>query len=171
MLKKIDYYIINYSKPRIIWLLAGVSLLFNFILFPLMASHGGTPLDLNYFYSADEAYLALNQFTELEQNRYFINECTNDVIYPLIYTSFLCLSIYRLFGKLSFARLPIFILIFDYMENTGILILLYNFPERLDTIAYMTGVFSGIKWLAAIFNIFMLLSGVFLLLFKKLKRA
>ena len=126
-----------------------VVFIFSFVIFPQFSPKAPdvNPLDLQYFYSAEEAYHTLDQLQEAERKQYFITECTLDLIYPIIYTTMLCFAILLLFKNQTLARLPLIITLFDYLENTGIMILLKKYPQRVEVLANITGFLSGMKWL------------------------
>ncbi len=155
--------IINrYANIKNILLLFGLILFFNLIIFPLLFSTNKDliPLDLRISYSPDEAYTLLEKYNQTERRNYFVGALTIDLIYPVIYTLFLCFTIFLLHKNIKLAQFPIFILISDYIENFGIVIMIFYYPNKLTNIALATSLFTSIKWFFVFVSIAVIIYGL-----------
>ncbi len=142
-----DKLILKYANLVNTLILLAIFALFSLVIFPALNNKSNiTPLDLQYFYSADKAYNTIAQLTPQERAQYIITECTADVVYPIVYTLLLSFTLFLLYHKLWLVKMPLFIFLFDYIENSCIIILLYKYPTELNTLATLTGFLSGIKW-------------------------
>jgi hypothetical protein len=111
-------------------------------------------LDLQSSYSPEKAYQLITSYGEEGRQYYALIELTLDVIYPLLNALFFSsLTIYffrRTFPLESFwQKLPLLALVVmavDYVENTGIVIMLLNYPRRLDIVAQATNLFTVAKF-------------------------
>lgn len=168
-MKAFTTFIIAYSKPKFIFILFGIFILFNVLFFPLLATNGTHPLDLGFFYSADFVYQTLDAYSDFGRMKYLISESTIDIAYPIVYSAFLSLCSYFFFQNIQLARLPILILVFDWIENAIIILLLLNYPNQIESLAGVVGIFSGIKWIFALINVVLLLIGLVLYFIQKRK--
>lgn len=125
------------------------------------------PLDLEFFFTADRAYELIGTYNEALRNFYIPFELTADIIYPILYGLYLALLISFLL-KINFQDidnqsirflnlLPLGASLFDFFENFGIVILVANHQTRLDTLANLTGIIGGIKWIFALLSFLVLL--------------
>ncbi len=163
-------------EPLVKWqnILIGVIfiILINAVFFPQsdrkrksVAPEAQPILDLQYAYSPEEAYSALDSFGENGRNQYLKSVFLIDTAYPLIYgITYSLLLIFLL--KIVFPNrknlhrwgiLPIAVSILDVLENTGIVLLLATYPVRHDGIALATSVFTTLKWTLAILLIIFLI--------------
>ncbi len=141
-------FIIKNASGRNALILFGLVIIINVLLALSMGSNPDLkPLDLQLHYDADKAYDLIGAYSEAERKTYMLIEMTLDVVYPLIYATLFAFLLFLLHGKLSFAKLPYLITVLDLLENMGIVILLLNYPTRLDTFAQITGILTSLKWL------------------------
>jgi hypothetical protein len=114
----------------------------------------GTP-DLSFFYSTEELYGMAETYGEQGRQAYIQARFTFDLVWPLVYGAFLLTSISRLFlrsiptysGMRQLNLLPIFGVIFDYLENISTSWVMWRYPEELPIIATLAPVFTFLKWL------------------------
>jgi hypothetical protein len=135
-------------------ILLGLVILINIFLALTMGGNPNLqPLDLQFSYSPERAYELLSAYSETERFYYMIAELTLDVVYPLVYGTLLSFILYMLHNNFRIAKLPYDVVVIDYLENIGIVIMLINYPTRINWLASITGVFTTLKWLflAAIF--------------------
>lgn len=131
----------------------------------LAANNGTGPLDLNLFYTPEQAFAAINAYGETGRSVYRIIELTADIIYPVIYTLAFGLLISWLAAR-GFAAdsrlqrlnlLPVGAWLFDLLENIGIVTLLSIYPSMPTALAAITAVFTSAKWLFAFGSILTIL--------------
>lgn len=112
-------------------------------------------LDLRFGFSSDEAHALLDGLGEAGRIQYRLIEMTVDVIYPFIYTGLFVLLISLIYrnmlpptAKLRIINLlPFTVMLFDFLENTGIILLINRFPARADALVGLTSRTNQLKWL------------------------
>ena len=119
-----------------------------------------SPLDLQFYYTSQEAYEILSRFDDKELQKYQLIELTLDMLYPLVYSLMFCFILILLYKNIKMAMLPFLTAIFDVFENLGIVILILNLPKQLDLLASITGVFTLLKWFSFIVVIIFTLAGI-----------
>lgn len=122
---------------------------FNAFLMPSLAGDTNTtPIDLQFAYTPDEAYALIESYGEDVRKRYIIGELTLDVAYPITYTLMLSISLFLIYQRsVKMGQLPYIIFLSDMLENMGIVTMLANYPSQLTAVAWVTSVFSTVKWL------------------------
>jgi hypothetical protein len=141
-------FIQKYATGKNILILMGIMLLFEFVFFPQFLPKGehARSLDTQIAYNADDAYEIIENYSDNMRQRYIYGEVTLDLVFPVIYTLLFSFLIFFLFKNPKLALFPFMQLIFDYLENTGIVIMLSAWPNKMVWLATTTSVFSMIKW-------------------------
>lgn len=143
------------SRPAILLVLIGLYLVFVLVLFPAFGGDGkAAPLDLMFSYSPDQAYQKIESYGPQVRHSYAISALTLDVAYPLTYSLMFSVWLSLLLkpaGRVAYGicMLPFAVLLFDLLENSGIVIMLLMFPERLDLLARATSLATSLKWVSA----------------------
>jgi hypothetical protein len=99
---------------------------------------------------------------------YRLFELTGDIIYPIVYTLFFSLAITWLFQRgfpsnspmQKYNVVPFGGWLFDLLENLGIVTMLSVFPSTPALLAWVTAIFTLIKWLFAIASGVLILTGL-----------
>jgi len=123
----------------------------------------GSP-DLSFFYSPEDLYQMAEAYGEDGRDAYIQARFTFDVVWPIVYGAFLVTAISWLFLRsiptCSWLRpmnlVPLFGMLFDYLENLSTSLVMWRYPLRTAFIDSLAGVFTLIKWI--------LISGAFVLL-------
>jgi len=180
MLNKLSSFIARrYSLRLMIALFIAVAFFFwtfNFSSLPLSnpelkrISNGGELLDTRIYYSAQEAFRAMERYGVEGRALYrrflaadFIFAPTYGLAFALLFTR---LTI-ALFGPSSswvrFNVLPIGIAVADVAENTGIFLLLQTYPAQHSVLGSLAGIATLVKWsLTVIALVFVALTGLLL---------
>ena len=154
------------ARPWIFGVLAAVCSIFVLVVFPYVSSEmDGSPLDVKLYYSADAAYELIESYGVEGRRFYARTELTVDVLYPIAYSLFFSVWLTLALGGSSLSpkklcvvqSLPFFVLLFDLVENTGIVALLWAYPDRHDTLALATSLATSLKWGMAAVVVFMTL--------------
>jgi hypothetical protein len=131
-------------------------------------------LDYRFSYTPDQAYSVMKSLKSEGRQVYVTTSATEDLVFPLLYNLFLVLTmtaVFRAASTPSFqtsstntgviskiqkntvsglfkqaARLPLIVLFSDYAENICLIILMLNYPNRLDWLARLSSVFTSLKW-------------------------
>ncbi len=106
-------------------------------------SGGGTLLDASPAFTADSIYQRLGEYGNEGRRNYTFRNVTVDILLPLSVLPFLFLLMLRAvtpfalgrFVRATLLSLPLVYVIFDLLENSVVLVLLGDYPERLDVLA------------------------------------
>ncbi len=133
-------------------------------------------LDLQNFYTSDQAYHVLEQQGEIGR-QFYVRLLTNvDSFFPLVTALFAMFLITFLFkqwlstdSKWRYLSLvPVVAAIFDYMENICILKMIARYPDKLTGFASLAGIMTGAKTLLLLVVIVTILVALVGLFCKKL---
>ena len=152
----------NQVSVKLVLILLGIFIFFNLFIMPsLTGDQKVTPLDLQFAYTPTEAYELIDTYSDETRKNYVLGEMTKDLAYPVVYTLFMSLLILLLYpNQWKLAWFPYSIFISDLLENTGIITLLLNYPDRLPTIAWMTSVITTVKWVLVLVAIIIIINGL-----------
>jgi len=184
MFSSLSNFFIRSAKGWIILPLFLVMLLFEAVLLPgaqatLEEASGGTgPIDLQFFYGATTANEMIASYGDAGRAAYRTTELTADLLFPIVYTVFMALSIswlfQRAFDKGSAAQYlnlaPAGAWLFDLLENIGVVIMLSTFPTQSFLAAFLTSIFSGLKWAFVFFSVILLLFGAVTYIFSRFRK-
>lgn len=111
-------------------------------------------MDLSFGFTPGRGYSILESYGEEGRKVYFFVESFVDIIYPVVYTTAFILLLSFLFkknnwnirkaGLLNIIPLPG--MVFDMLENFGILQMLRAFPEKVEFWAKFASNAGLIKW-------------------------
>jgi hypothetical protein len=169
----------RWANWKVITALAVLFLVFDFFVLPALASPGGKSLpvlDLRFWYTPQQAFDAISQYSPQARQASVITHLTVDVIYPLIYGLLLSLLLIVVFREAPPAQqnqFPLFpwrAVIADLLENIGLAAMFMLYPSQFLLLSWVTAVFTALKWLQIGFSILVLLVGILLLILRKWKR-
>ena len=131
-------------------------------------------------YSLEYANSLLKILGETGRSAYLYNQIPLDMIYPLLFgityafiIAFFLKKLNKLDGSLFYVSLlPLAAGLFDYFENLGIISMLLNYPNEMDTLIMTTNVFTILKSALTTFTFITLIIVMVVLGVKKvLKKA
>ncbi len=131
-------------------------LLILMVLFPALGGNAKlVPLDLRFWYDADIVYATFEALGAEGRSKYILGATTLDVIYPLVYSAMFSVWLTLLLpgeNRLSCALrlLPFAILAADLLENSGIVIMLLRYPDKTDSLVFITALLTAGKWSLAV---------------------
>ncbi len=122
-------------------------------------------MDINFGFSPEKGYSIIESYGEQGREVYFFVESFVDVLYPIVYTLAFVLMISFLFkkngwniGKIAILNiLPLAGMVFDMLENFGIVQMLRAFPEKTDFWANFASNAGMVKWVFAVTGILLFL--------------
>jgi hypothetical protein len=126
------------------------------------------PLDLQFFYTPEEAYSWIEAYGVEGRTQYRNIELTADIAWPMLYTLLLSWPITWLFRR-SVAEgskahilnvVPFGALLVDFLENACIVTMLSIYPSKPTVLAWMATACTTVKWLFVGASILVLLVGV-----------
>lgn len=131
-------------------------------------SHGGVLLDQSPSFTVDAIYKRLSDYGEEGRKEYAFRNVTVDILLPLSLLPFLFLLMFNATRSLQINRslrvlllsLPVVYVVFDIAENADVLVLLHNYPRRMDVLARVLPYVTSVKRAASLLALFVPL-GIF----------
>lgn len=188
VLKKLNHLLQQFSSRKsLLWLLVAYGFympVFFFADVPFGLSRikpyaqGTSILDVELFYTAEQAYQRLALFGAQGRAVYF-NILMGDLIYPALLGGLLSVSITLLFRRLNFSGaywkylglLPLANMALDYTEDALLLSLLHNYPGHLPLAAAAAGVVTLAKNITGTLGFLALGCGLLALLFRRRRQT
>jgi hypothetical protein len=166
------------ASPKGVVILVMAILPFNALIFPLIGDKleeisGYRMLDTLFSYSPADVFTRLAAYGYSGRLLYLLSSWSVDFVYPIVYT-FLLAFLLTLFLRRSLSPdnplirmqlLPFGMLLFDYLENGTIAILLAIFPAQPTALALAASLFTSLKWCFAAISFIALLFSIVALLF------
>ena len=145
-----------YISKRNIILGFGIIILFNLVLLPgfpkLFSVNNIYALDLNFGYSAREAYNLLGKMSAKERTVYLFSEIIIDLPYAFVYSFIYSVVIAGLFEKSNYVYVkyflwfPLLIGFFDVLENFFVVLMIILFSNKILILAYLSSLCTTLKW-------------------------
>lgn len=179
MWQNLSNWLYRFSSGWVTITAVAVFLLFVILVLPGQSSGGSEAAapDLSLYYSAEKLYHMADEYGEAGRNAYIRARFTFDLIWPLVYTFFLAVTISWLFNRTlsleaGWRRLnlaPVIGMLFDYLENISTSLVFWRFPEQIPLISSLAGIFTAFKWLFVVGSFLLLVYGSILFIGKVLK--
>jgi hypothetical protein len=150
----------KYATGKNVFFLFVLTVIFNVFLFPRLLPAGPDILDIRFYYSTNLAYQVLENFGSSGRSLYMVNQLTLDMLYPLVYGTLFCFILFRLYRNYMLTFTPLLIVMADFMENIGIVSMLYHFPVQMKTLAHITSMFTTIKWVLVFLTATLIIIGL-----------
>jgi len=158
---KLSTWLIKVSKSWIMMMTLLIMVLFMVFVLPgqaaLAEENTGDSIspDTTFFYGPEDLIQAATEYGEEGRQAYIQARWTFDLIYPLVYISFLVTGISWFYRNLEYSAewigftnlLPLTAGLFDYLENIGASLVMALYPTQLSGLALVTSIISGVKWL------------------------
>ena len=163
MLQKFSSKFHAWAKGWLVLALMLLDMFFMGFILPLVGglTKGGTglqePLDLQFFSTPAKLFGMIESYGEYVRPFYRNVELTVDIIYPVVYMLAFGLLISWLFQRgfkpdsqmQKLNVMPVGMWLFDLLENLGIVTLLSTYPAQWMAAAWLTTIFTMIKWIFA----------------------
>jgi len=174
MLTRLSGWIQRVSKGWVALTALVVFLLFTALVLPQQSSKAGTEVraagspDLSFFYTAGDLDRMAEAYGQAGRQAYLQARFTFDLIWPVVYTVFLCTAISWVYRRAFDPHspwqrsnlVPVFAILFDYLENITTSLVMWQFPNRMPLIATLAPVFTMGKWILVTGSILLLLIGL-----------
>ena len=184
MLTNLSNTLRKYTNGWLVLVFLAGEIFFNAVVLPgqqakIEAGSGGMgPIDLQLFYTPEKVYGMIASYSPEVRSAYRTFEMTGDIIYPIVYTLFFALAITWLFqrGFASSSKMhgynvaPFGAWLFDLLENIGIVTMLSIYPSTPAALAWISTIFTSVKWLFAVESVGLLLIGLFTALMTGFKK-
>lgn len=118
-------------------------------------------LDLLFGFSPEQAYAIISAYGEAGRSGAIITTAIADSIYPFVYAGLLALAISWFLNSIALKNqkwqylnlLPFAALVFDFIENAGIIAMLGSFPRQMDVVARIASAAGMLKWTLVVISI------------------
>jgi hypothetical protein len=183
MLIKLSDRITRVANGRIALACLVIFLAFTIIVLPAQSSKAklysgtaGSP-DTTFFYTAGDLYKTAEAYGQAGRNEYIKARFTFDLIWPQVYMAFLTTAISWLFLRLDLDGelwkrvnlVPIFGVLFDYLENISTSIVMARYPDPTPIISSLAPIFTFVKWIFMGCSLLLLLYGSVRVVWKLLR--
>ena len=174
MLNKISSKFHTWAKGWLVFVLMLLDGFFMGFIMPLIGGlmKDGTglqePIDLQFFSTPAKLFSLIESYGEYGRPFYRNVELTVDIIYPIIYTLAFGLLLSWLFQRgfqpdskmQKWNVMPVGIWLFDLLENLGIVTMLSMWPSQPAALAWLTTIFTMIKWMFAGASMLLIVVGI-----------
>jgi hypothetical protein len=137
-------------------------------------------IDTSFFYSATRLYEIIKSYSYEVRMRYIYQRFTFDLVWPLVYGFFIISSTWYLLKEIklpyknTLKYLPIMAVIFDFLENILVSLLMYLYPIQINILGWIASLFTSLKWITLsssfILIIILVLTRGFNLFYRKLRQ-
>jgi hypothetical protein len=170
----------NSAKTGNVLILFLACLLFTGIVLPWVngelksISNGITEADLPFSYSTEQIYTIFKSYGSQGREWNTLMQFTIYAVYPLVNAILISLLILKVYGRLalkeSFIKvlflLPAVALLADYIENMSLVLMLVNYPYKLEMVSRLANVCTQAKWILLLMSIALTIIGFMLLLIR-----
>ena len=174
MLNNLSNTLKKYANGWLVLVFLAGEIFFNAVVLPAQQAkietnpNAAGPIDLQFFYTPEKAYGMIASYGDEIRSSYRTFELTGDIAYPIVYTLFFALAITWLFQRgfpsdsnmLKYNVVPFGAWLFDLFENLCIVAMLTIYPSTPPTLAWISTIFTMVKWLFAVASIGLLLYGL-----------
>ena len=151
-----------------------VFVLFMIFVLPAQAAkaeqtaQGAGSVDTSFFYTPEELYETAGAYGEAGRQEYIRARFTFDLVYPLVYGSFLALTVSWFLNRTIVAAsrwrvlnlLPVIGVAFDFLENIAASLVMGLYPSRIPIAAVLASGFTPIKWVFVSASFLVLLAAI-----------
>jgi len=187
MMRKLSDWLCRISGNRVALILLPALILFVLLVLPGMSrittaeGQKAEIPDLSFWYSSQHLYEVAEIYDESGRMEYIRMHAGSDIIWPVLYVSFLAISISWIFSRLPGTEgqtgghsglllrlnlIPVAAGIFDLLENIFTSFVMLRYPGNSPIAAFMAPFTTMLKWTMVIFSIMSLLTGLVLLIVK-----
>ena len=160
-MKKLSKWIQNKSKGWVALASLIIFVLFTALVLPKQANQAKLSTgneqspDMSFYYTGDELYQLAEAYGEAGRASYVKARFTFDLVWPFVYMLFLSTVLswinQKAFKAGSFLQLtnvvPLFGMIFDYLENISTSVVMIRYPEPTRVIDSFATIFTLLKWI------------------------
>lgn len=120
-------------------------------------------IDTSWFYNASSLYRIAESYGALGREFYIVQRWTFDLIWPLVYFSFIFSLSSLLFQSIGLSKMNRWILsfvwfslAFDYLENIMVSVVMFRYPSPTWVIADLAGTVTSLKWVFLVLSFLVL---------------
>lgn len=135
-------------------------------------ANGISGAELPFSYSTEQVYTLFKSYGSQGREWYTFMQLTIYVVFPLIYSVLISLLILMLYGKLLLKEkfikvlflIPAVALLADYIESMCLVLMLVNYPYKLEVVSRMANMCTQAKWILLLLSMALTIIGAILLL-------
>jgi len=143
------------------------------------ASGGAGSPDTSFWYTPDDLYQMAEAYGPAGRQAYVKARWTFDLVWPLVYTAFLSLTISWVYRRTFAAEsrwqlanlVPVAGMLLDYLENSATSLVMARYPALTPGIAHLAPLFTLFKWVFVNGSFVLLLIGVIAVLWRRRAKA
>lgn len=112
-------------------------------------------IDTSWFYRSEDLYRIADIYGPLGRQFYIYQRWTFDVVWPLVYFSFIFSLSALLFRTIGLAKNKRWLLsfiwlgtLFDFIENSMVSLVMFRYPATTFIIADLAGTATSLKWMS-----------------------
>lgn len=180
MLTRLSNWLIRVSKGWVAMAALALFVLFAALVLPAQTKQttSATP-DLSLVYSPADLYRMAESYGADGRQEYIRVRFSFDVVWPLVYASFLVTASGWVFGKVcapgSHWRLTVLVplagMILDYLENLSTSLVMFRYPVRTPVVDMLAPVFTFSKWVMLGAGFILLLAGLAIGIWQSVRHA
>ena len=156
-MKKLSNFFYNRTNGYLVLGFLALQFIFSGLILPYFQKQFDPELnrglmDLSFGFTPENGYNIIESYGEKGREVYLFVESFIDILYPIAYTISSILLLSFLFKKNGFTKypllnlLPLIGMVFDMLENFGIIQILKAFPEKVDFWAKFASNSGILKW-------------------------
>ena len=175
----------RWATGRVALLATVVFILFTALVLPRqaaeaeIASGGAGSPDTSFWYTPDDLYRMAEAYGPAGRQAYIKARWTFDLVWPVVYTVFLRLTIGWVYRRASTAEsrwqlanlVPVASMLLDYLENSATSLVMARYPALTPGIAHLAPLFTLIKWVFVNGSFVLLLIGILAALWRRSTKA
>jgi hypothetical protein len=184
MWKQLSDFLYKITNGWVAFLALVVFLLFAGLVLPGQAAsakthseNAGSP-DLSFYYSAQDLYHMAEVYGVQGRDTYVRARFTFDLIWPLVYTFFLCTAISWVYARAFTADslwrganlIPVLAMLFDYLENLSTSLVMLRYPHQTIVVDSLAPLFTMLKWVLVIGSVGLLFTGAVIAVWQWIKK-
>ena len=141
------------------------------------SGNAGSP-DLSFYYSTQDLYHMAEVYGEQGRGAYIRARFTFDLIWPLVYTFFLCTAISWVYDRAFTADslwrganlVPVLAMLFDYLENLSASLVMLRYPHPTIVVDSLVPLFTMLKWVLVVGSVGLLFTGAAIAVWQWIKK-
>jgi hypothetical protein len=133
-------------------------------------------IDTSILYSVEDLYSIISGYSREVRLAYIYQRFTFDLVWPLVYGLFIVITTLYLLLKIRIKRLnsliyfPLAAVIFDFLENISVSVLMFIYPFRITALALLASIFTTLKWVTLSYSFIQIIILLIVLLITKIKK-
>ena len=133
-------------------------------------------IDTSILYSVEDLYSIIGGYSRQVRLAYIYQRFTFDLIWPIVYGLFILVTTLYLLIKINLKRLnlliyfPLAAVMFDFLENISVSILMFIYPFRINALALLASIFTTLKWITLSYSFIQIIILIVFLIIMKIKK-